>query len=493
MKILEFKLQHKLSNSARRVIDRESNVHIFYSTVNSTGKTTLMRAVLYTLGFNIPDTELIKFSNYEFYIKLVVKEKVFNIFRCGALITINGIEFDLPVDELAVRSLLFDITNYDLLNNLLGAIYFDQEKGWTLLNRGTIIGLNRFSIENFFRGLNNDVSDESYKLESELKAINKKIAQYNLMYNVAEYQAEVNQNVSHNLTYDTFDEKLENELIQIRQQLSIIENELNIINDIIKKNKNFVDFIEQKKIFVKLQDDSIMQVTRQNLYNYDSVVDSNEARKSMLVAERNLLKRRMAEIDSAREKQLTFETLPSVEEQLVQKLSEIKCIGSVEVKSILDGLKKEKDRLSKLLLEHTKHNNVWIDEVCETAKRYAAELKIPDKFKIDIFTHNLKAKSGAVLHKLVFIYKLAYIKALSKKIGYPVPIFCDSPNGREVEHSTILEMLSIIKRDFSEHQLLIATIFDYKDIFPNANIIILNGKLFNQDDLFDYMEKNGGR
>lgn len=488
MKILEFNLQHKLSNTERHVIDRESHVHIFHSTVNSTGKTTLMRAILYTLGFNIPDTELVKFSNYEFYIKLVVKEKIFNIFRTGALITINGTEFDLPVDELAVRSLLFDITNYDLLNNLLGAIYFDQEKGWTLLNRGTIIGINRFSIENFFRGLNDDVSDESYKLESELKAINKKIAQYNLLFNVAEYQTEVNQNVGHNLSCDTFDEELENELIQVRQQLNIVENELSIINNIIKKNKNFVDFIEQKRIFVKLQDDSVVQVTRQNLYNYDSVVDSNEARKSLLVAERNMLKRRIAEIDSAREKQLTFETLPSVEEQLVQKLSEIKNIGSVEVKSILDGLKKEKERLSKLLLKHTKHNNVWIDEVCETAKRYATELKISDMFKIDIFTHNLRTKSGAILHKLVFIYKLAYIKALSKKVGYPMPIFCDSPNGREVEHSTILEMLSIIKRDFSEHQLLIATIFDYIDIFPDANIITLNGKLFNQDNLFDFIK-----
>lgn len=487
MRILEFKLQHKLSNKIRSVIDKESQVHIFYSAVNSTGKTTLMRAILYTLGFNIPDTELVKFSNYEFYMMLVVKEKVFNICRKGALITINDTEFDLPVDELAVRTLLFDLTNYDLLNNLLGTIYFDQEKGWTLLNRGTIIGINRFSIENFFRGLNNDVSDESYKLEAELKAINKKIAQYNLMANVAEYQAEVNQNVSHNISYNTFDEELEKELIEVRQRLNIVESELSLINDIIRKNKNFVDFIEQKKIFVSLQDGSVMQVTRQNLFNYDSVFDSNEARKSLLVAERNTLKRRIAEIESVREKQLTFDTLPSVEEQLVQRLSEVKNIGSVEVKSILDGLKKEKERISALLLERTKHNNLWIDEVCTIAKDYAKELNIPDKYKIDIFTHKLKSKSGAILHKLVFIYKLAYIKALSKKVGYPVPIFCDSPNGREVERSTIHEMLSIIKRDFSDHQLLIATIFDYKDIFDNANVITMNGKLFDQDDLFDYI------
>jgi hypothetical protein len=488
MKILEFKLQHKLSNTEKLVINKESQVHIFHSDVNSTGKTTLMRAILYTLGFNIPDTELVKFSNYEFNMKLVVKDKIFNICRKSALITINGTEFDLPVDEFAVRTLLFDITNYDLLNNLLGTIYFDQEKGWTMLNRGTIIGKNRFTIENFFRGLNDDVSDESYGLESELKAIEKKISQYNLMSDVAEYQAEVNQNVNGSLCYNSFYEESEKEQIEASQRLDIVEKELSIINDIIKNNKTFVDFIEQKKIFVNLPDGTPMRVTRHNLFNYEQVCDANEARKSLLVAERNMLRQRIAEIQASREKQLTFDTLPTVEEQLVQKLSEIKNIGSVEVKTILDGLKKERERISKKLLERTKLCNHWIDEVCTIAKTYATELKIPDKYKIDIFTHKLKSKSGAILHKMVFIYKLAYIKVLSKKINYPLPIFCDSPNGREVERTTIHEMLSIIKRDFSEHQLFIATICDYKDIFENANIITMNGKLFDRDNLFDYIK-----
>ena len=336
--------------------------------------------------------------------------------------------------------------------------------------------------------LNNDESDESYRLRTELKAINKKIAQYNLMANVAEYQAEVNQKIN-NTSYNTFDEDVEKDLIAIKQRLSILESELNILNNIIKKNKEFVDYIEQKKIFIKLKDDSIIQVTRQNLYDYDILTNSNEARKSLLVTERNALKRRIAEIESNREKQLTFDILPSAEEELIHRLAEIKIIGAVEVKTILNGLKKEKDKLTALLLERTRSNNSWINEVYEIAKNYATELKIPDKYKIDIFTHKLKSKSGAILHKLVFIYKLAYIKALSKKLGYPVPIFCDSPNGREVEYSTIHDILSIIKRDFSNHQLLIATIFDYRDIFDDANIVTLDGTLFDQDNLFDYMEK----
>lgn len=485
MTILNFRLQHKLSVVDKSVIDKDYNVHIFYSSNNSTGKTTLMRAILYTLGFNIPDTELVKFSNYDFYMRLKVNGKLFDIHRRDALIVINNIEYDLPVDEYAVRTILFNISNRDLLENLLGTIYFDQEKGWTLLNRGTIIGSNRFTIENYFRGLNDDDSEESYRLESELKAINKKIAQYNLMDNVAEYQAEVNQNINRNISYDTFDEELEKKLIELRQRLSILENELKLINDIIKRNKDFIDYIERKKIFISLDDGSVLQVTRKNLYNYNSVFDSNEARRSLLVAERNNLRYKIASIEASREKQLTFETLPSIEEQLVQRLADIKPIGAVEVKAILRGLKKEKEKISAQLLEKTTHNNIWVSKVDSMVKKYVKELNIPEKYKIDIFTHKLKSKSGAILHKLVFIYKLAYIKVLSEKIGYALPIFCDSPNGREVEKSIIYEMLRIIKRDFSEHQLFIATICDYTNIFNDADVIKMDGTLFDQYNLFE--------
>ena len=102
MTILNFRLQHKLSVVDKSVIDKDYNVHIFYSSNNSTGKTTLMRAILYTLGFNIPDTELVKFSNYDFYMRLKVNGKLFDIHSRDALIVINNIEYDLPVDEYAV-------------------------------------------------------------------------------------------------------------------------------------------------------------------------------------------------------------------------------------------------------------------------------------------------------------------------------------------------------------------------------------------------------
>lgn len=66
----------------------------------------------------------------------------------------------LPDQLRELHKILFRTENADVLNNILGAIYTDQEKGWTLLNRGTVIGSIRFNIEELIRGLSGcDCSD----------------------------------------------------------------------------------------------------------------------------------------------------------------------------------------------------------------------------------------------------------------------------------------------------------------------------------------------
>ena len=90
-------------------------------------------------------------------------------------------------------------------------------------------------------------------------------------------------------------------------------------------------------------------------------------------------------------------------------------------------------------------------------------------------------------------YKLVYIKLLSQKIGYPVPIFCDSPSGREVKKETIIEMLNLLKRDFSKHQIFIASIYKYEEIFDLSNIIYMKGSLFNEPSILDFVGYEDGK
>jgi hypothetical protein len=54
--------------------------------------------------------------------------------------------FSLPSDLHLLHEKIFRINNTEVLDNLLGTFYMDQEKGWTLLNRGIAIGKIRFNI-----------------------------------------------------------------------------------------------------------------------------------------------------------------------------------------------------------------------------------------------------------------------------------------------------------------------------------------------------------
>jgi hypothetical protein len=487
MRINKFSLQHRSAFISKEVIF-SSPVVIIHSGKNSTGKTTLLRAILFALGFPVPNTELIHFEDFEFTLDLTHNNEKIIVTRRENLLTIKGQEFDLPVEQHVAHSFLFGIGNNEILTNLLGTIYFDQEKGWTLLNRGTIIGTNRFNVEGFFRGLKEDESDESYQMVECIDALRKKIAEYRLMLNVAEYQAAVNHDVGQKLDFQTYQEGLNSSIIEKRIQLQNIENEISYITDMMRKNKSFSDYIEMKKIYVNdPHGDEPIRVSKNTLFEYNDLEDVNAARKSVLVAERNTLKREIAAIEVSQEKQITLSTLSTVDAELTSRLANISRISAIEVQSILDKLSKEKQSLSKDLKIRTKQNNTWVTDAYKIIADYAKEIDIPFDYKIDIFTSNLKTKSGTILHKMVFVYKLAYINLLSKKLGYPVPIFCDSPSGREVKSETIAEMLNILQRDFSEHQIFIASIHKYENVFSNAQIYEVDGTLFNEPTLFDLL------
>ena len=56
-----------------------------------------------------------------------------------------------------------------------------------------------------------------------------------------------------------------------------------------------------------------------------------------------------------------------------------------------------------------------------------------------------------------------------------LPILLDSPTGKEVDQENIKLMMNILKRDFSDHQIIIASIFEYD--FNNVNTIEIKNRL----------------
>ena len=133
----------------------------------------------------------------------------------------------------------------------------------------------------------------------------------------------------------------------------------------------------------------------------------------------------------------------------------------------------------------TKQDNGAVLELHNCISAYAKELDVSETYvspnKDYIFTKDLKSLSGTILHKIVFSFKMAYIKLIREKTGTALPIVLDSPSGREVEHSTVETMLKIIQRDYSDHQLIVASIHEYD--LKDKKIVEFKDRLFSSTDI----------
>lgn len=477
--IIKSFIVREISSTKEKQIDFVDAINLVFSENNSTGKTTFIRSMLFALGFQIPSTELIDFNDYEFSLEIEQDNKSKILFRKENYFRIDEQEFDLPVEQKNAQSIIFGIENNELLDNFLGVHYFDQEKGWTLLNRGIIIGKNRFGIESYFRGLKNDESQESYELDAQLKATQNKLSQYRLMLKIADYQESVRSDFDSEFDYYTFNQEQETKLMGLKMELQKVNNEISIIDSIIKENNSFSKYIESKSIYVVSPDGGEpFRVTKDLLFNFDESSEMNQTRKKMLTTKRNSIKREIAKIESNIQKQLTFNSVSTIDDELTKKLANIQGLSAVQINSLISGYEKQRKQIKKNLMVRTKSNNPWVDRAYDLLTSYCSELGIPDGYKIDIFTDKLKGKSGSILHKLVFIHKLVYIKLLEEKTGICFPIFCDSPSGREVEESTVKLMLNILVRDFSNHQIFVASINKFENELKHPKEIIMDGTFF---------------
>ena len=152
--------------------------------------------------------------------------------------------------------------------------------------------------------------------------------------------------------------------------------------------------------------------------------------------------------------------------------------GVVFVGFLVRGLLYFKHMIAPLIARKTKSDTRVIKSLYENMVRYATELGVGNNESIAIsylFTSNLKELSGAVLHKTVFAFRLAYIIEIEKHLGIKLPIILDSPSGKEVDQANIQLMVNILKRDFSENQIIIASIFQYD--FDTVNVIEIVNRL----------------
>lgn len=477
-----FKSIHLKEGLYERNINFSNEVNLIHSDKNSKGKTTLLRFMLYALGYTIPNTRNIKFNQCE--VEMIIESEQ----NSEIILTRNdplSIQVEtnskkqtyvMPEQQNELQSLFLETDNMDIVSNLLGAYYVDQEKGWTLLNRGVVIGSIHFNIEELIRGLSEIDCTDLIKKEAQL---NREISKYKQMFSVAQYQETI-QNSEGTVALENYEEKADNELDCLLIKQREIKSELRRIDNTLTDNKRFKKFVADMKLLVNIPDGMVMQVTEDNIVGLNDAI-------SLLVVKRKTVSAKFADISNRIEKmqkerdkeyeQLEFFKSASQIEVFDKRISRMP-LNPVAIKQESTRLEKQIKNVREEISRITKQGNTVASEISKTIIKYASELEFGDKESIPVtylFTSNLKELSGAVLHKTAFAFRLAYIIAIEKKLGIKLPIILDSPSGKEVDQENIKLMMDILKRDFADHQIIIASIFEYD--FNNINKIEIKDKL----------------
>ena len=444
-----------------------------YSQRNSRGKTTLLRLMLYGLGYDIPSTRKLKFDKCyieleaEFenlgQVKLIRnKKELIEVIINGEIQT-----YVLPSEQKKLHALLYNSYNDDILSNLLGVYYVDQEKGWTLLNRGIVIGSIRFNIESLVRGLSGIDCNDLIRKE---KKISNDLQKYKQMHSVAEYRKSI-QIEENSMIIDSYEDTVINELDKLLIQQREIKKELRRIESTISDNKKFKKFIEDMKLLVTTPNGEEIMVTEKNISGLEDLSELLKTKKLHIASMYSDICRKIEKIQEERTRE--NEQLKFFEENSIIKIFDKEILrmqlNQIAIDKQISMLGKQKAKLRKKIQGLTKEDNEYILSISNVIENYAKELELEDIPKGYLFTSNLKELTGAVLHKFAFIFRLGYILAIENKLNIKLPIILDSPSGKEIDKENIRVMTNILKRDFPNNQIIIASIFEYN--FDKVNKI----------------------
>ena len=376
-----------------------------------------------------------------------------------------------------MHKIIFGTINKDLLNNILGAIYADQEKGWTLLNRGTAIGSIRFNIEELIRGLSGCDCSDLIKREAQLS---RELSKYRQMSSIAKYRETVISE-SGDLIADDYETETESMITQLLMRQKNLQTELKRVEKNIADNKRVKTYIGEMKLMVLAPDgETIIPVTENNIVGLSDTLDFLITKRKMIAGELQQVMHKLSSLQkesNSESEQLSFLQSESMIDIFDKKIASVP-MNAVAIEREIKRLEKTLKAIRQEISAKTKSDSGIIKSLYDNMVRFATVLDVGNSESIAssyLFTSNLKELSGAVLHKTVFAFRLAYIIEIQKKLGIKLPLILDSPSGKEVDPDNVQLMMNILKTEFSENQIIIASIFKYD--FDTVNTIEIKNRL----------------
>lgn len=395
---------------AERTINFSKGVNLVFSKENSKGKTTLLRFMLYSLGYNIPSTRKIKFDHCEVVSHIYcdsVGDLSLSRFNNGfieVMVKNKKKTYILPDQLHELHSIIFGTENQDVLNNILGAIYADQEKGWTLLNRGTAIGSIRFNIEALIRGLSGcDCSDLIY---SE-KQLERELGKYRQMFSIAKYRESIVAE-SGTLVADNYAVESDVAVSQLLIQQNALQNELKRIDKTLTDNKHIRHYVEEMKLMIQLPNGTTVPVTAENIVGLSDTIDYLVTKRKMISSDLRSVMHQLSSLQKEQhteEEQLAFFKSESLIEVFDKKIAAVP-INAVAIGKEIKRLEKTLKAIRKEISDKTKSDTSVTKSLYENMVKFATELGVGNSESIAtsyLFTSNLKELSGAVLQNCICI------------------------------------------------------------------------------------------
>jgi flagellar biosynthesis regulator FlbT len=469
------------------VFDFSSRTLIF-SENNSTGKTTLIRFILHGFGYDVSSTKGLNFNDYNTALQLVINntfhtvERGKNIKGLVLKTQLKNGKYSESVFEThyELHAVLFNSDSKDLLDNILGIYYIDQEYGLLNWNKGTVIGSNKFNITKFISGLQK--YDFSYE-EAQLHELRKERDRYTSFINFKKQTSTEDRKFSIQADQKMFYDNLTNERSMYQYKIKKLKTSLNDYTKAYDSNSKLKDLIEKLDLYIIKNDEKPFKIEKHNIYKYDETVNWLKAKILDIQEEIKSYNHKISSIDfKLNENRGMFdEYIETTMDKIFRITSEID-ITENEIESINESLKRSIKDLETTMEEKViKESKLTISSIVKDVERYLNAFEIDEIYSLDEIENMLFMKrndkySGRVLSHIAYAFKLAYIKSIKEKIGLVLPIIIDSPTGKEMTIENFNKVLKVIDKDFKDHNLILASIYNY-DI-QNLKIITLKNQLF---------------
>lgn len=443
---------------------------LLHSDENTQGKTTAIRLLIYSLGYNIRGVGDFNFNNkVETFLLIENDGKTFSLERFLNKLVITNLSleikysFIIPTQLYEAHTFIFGDLGHKFFESMLGVFYIDQTQGSVTLNRGKIIGGINFNVDDLIISLDDKNVEE---IQSEIESESKKLREYKGLFNIAKY-IEENNLESKDIHIESDD--LDTEIFTLKNEIKKLKDEVSKIDYNVNKNVSFIETIENFKLFVTHNNTEI-PVNKNTIRGFVDNKSLLKARKDVLHSNIRVLESKLITLRKIPKN--VFPEIQSYKEMIDQQLSQL----NVDLKSTEDLISSTANKLKLLRKKKNKvieHNSNVIQfmnsRIIDISKTY--NLKID---KSGIRTHNVQNKSGADFFQIIIAYRIVYLLSVYKFTGIKLPLIIDSLRTSEITKLNADNILKMIQQYIPDFQVIIASVFRYGNHFIDKEIEIKN-------------------